>query len=141
MSAVNVARIGPGAYAVTIEGRREIVYAAVSAKTRWASCRGEVFREVEDQTDSADPAHAGHDAQRARRHEHTALPLAAPMPATVLKVLVTPGAVVKKGDTLVILEAMKMELPLRASADAVVSAVHCHAGELVKADTVLIELA
>ena len=46
-----------------------------------------------------------------------------------------------KGDTLVILEAMKMELPLRASADAVVSAVHCHAGELVKADTVLIELA
>ncbi len=33
------------------------------------------------------------------------------MPATVLKVLVQPGSVVKKGDTVVILEAMKMELP------------------------------
>ncbi|MEQ1869696.1 MAG: biotin/lipoyl-containing protein [Vicinamibacterales bacterium] len=141
MSAVDVARIGPGAYAVTIEGRREIVYVAVSAKTRWASCRGEVFREAEDSTDSTDPTNAGRDTQGARRDKQAALPLAAPMPATVLKVLVTPGAVVKRGDTLVILEAMKMELPLRASADAVVSAVHCHAGELVKADTVLVELA
>ncbi len=141
MSAVDVARIGPGAYAVTIEGRREIVYVALSAKTRWASCRGEVFREAEDPTDSAGPTNAGRDTQGARRDKHTALPVAAPMPATVLKVLVTPGAVVKRGDTLVILEAMKMELPLRASADAVVSAVHCHAGELVKADTVLVELA
>ena len=41
-------------------------------------------------------------------------PLTAPMPATVLKVLVAAGDVVKKGDAVVMLEAMKMELPLRA---------------------------
>ena len=63
------------------------------------------------------------------------------MPATVLKVLVSAGAPVKKGDTLVILEAMKMELPLRAPADATVAAVHCREGELVQPDTVLVELA
>jgi biotin carboxyl carrier protein len=63
------------------------------------------------------------------------------MPATVLKVLVAVGARVKKGETLVILEAMKMELPLRASVDATVTAVGCREGELVQPETVLVELA
>jgi biotin carboxyl carrier protein len=62
------------------------------------------------------------------------------MPATVLKVLAKVGAAVKKGETLVILEAMKMELPLRAAADATVSAVRCREGELVQPDAVLVEL-
>ena len=44
------------------------------------------------------------------------------------------------GDTLVILEAMKMELPLRAPADGRVTAVHCQPGQLVQPDTSLIEL-
>ena len=47
------------------------------------------------------------------------------MPATIVKVLATPGQAVKAGDTLVIVEAMKMELPVRAPSDAVVKAVHC----------------
>ena len=62
------------------------------------------------------------------------------MPATVLKVLVAPGATVSKGDTLLILEAMKMELPIRAAANAVVLEVRCREGELVQPDTVLVEL-
>jgi 3-methylcrotonyl-CoA carboxylase alpha subunit len=66
--------------------------------------------------------------------------LSAPMPATVVKVLARPGATVKKGDTLILLEAMKMELPLRAPADATVKAVHCAEGELVRPEQTLIEL-
>ena len=62
------------------------------------------------------------------------------MPARVIKVLVQPGAAVKKGDTLVMLEAMKMELPVRAPADGKVAAVHCRDGELVQADVVLLDL-
>jgi biotin carboxyl carrier protein len=62
------------------------------------------------------------------------------MPATVIKVLVAPGAIVKKGDTVIVLEAMKMELPIRAPADATVMAVHCREGELVQPDAALIEL-
>jgi biotin carboxyl carrier protein len=62
------------------------------------------------------------------------------MPATVVAVLVERGASVKRGDALVLLEAMKMELPLRASGDAVVRAVHCREGQLVQPDAVLIEL-
>jgi acetyl-CoA carboxylase biotin carboxylase subunit len=66
--------------------------------------------------------------------------ITAPMPATVLKVHVNAGDAVKKGDTLVLLEAMKMELPLRAPGDATVAAVRCREGELVQADAVLVEL-
>jgi biotin carboxyl carrier protein len=62
------------------------------------------------------------------------------MPATVIKIPVKPGDAVKKGDVLVLLEAMKMELPIRAAGDAVVRAVYCREGELVQADAPLVEL-
>ena len=62
------------------------------------------------------------------------------MPATVIKVLVGRGAKVRKGDTVVLLEAMKMELPVRALADGQVVAVNCREGDLVQPDHVLIEL-
>jgi 3-methylcrotonyl-CoA carboxylase alpha subunit len=62
------------------------------------------------------------------------------MPATVVKVLVAPGQAVRHGDTLVVLEAMKMELPIRAPGDATVKAVNCREGELVQPDRALVEL-
>ena len=65
----------------------------------------------------------------------------APMPATVIKVQVKPGDAVKKGDVVVVLEAMKMELPIRALGDGVVSAVRCREGELVQADATLVAFA
>ena len=45
----------------------------------------------------------------------------------------------KKGDIVIVLEAMKMELPIRALGDAVVKAVHCREGELVQPDAMLVE--
>jgi biotin carboxyl carrier protein len=65
--------------------------------------------------------------------------LTAPMPATVIKVRVKRGDAVKKGDIVIVLEAMKMELPVRALGDAVVAAVCCKEGELVQADATLVE--
>jgi biotin carboxyl carrier protein len=79
-------------------------------------------------------------ATRRRSSAEGAQSIAAPMPATVVKLLVKAGDAVKKGDTLVILEAMKMELPLRADGDATVTAVHCREGDLVQPDAVLVEM-
>jgi biotin carboxyl carrier protein len=62
------------------------------------------------------------------------------MPARVIRILVQSDSAVKKGDTLIVLEAMKMELPIRAPADGTVAAIHCRDGELVQADAVLIEI-
>ena len=62
------------------------------------------------------------------------------MPATVRQVVVSPGARVQQGDVLLVLEAMKMELPIRAPGDGTVAAVKCRQGELVQAGQELIEL-
>jgi biotin carboxyl carrier protein len=62
------------------------------------------------------------------------------MPATVVAIHVKPGDRVSRGQAVMLLDAMKMELPLRAAADGIVSAVHCKAGDLVQADAVLLEL-
>jgi 3-methylcrotonyl-CoA carboxylase alpha subunit len=66
--------------------------------------------------------------------------LTAPMPATVLDVKVAAGDEVKAGDILLILEAMKMELPVRAPGDGRVKTVHCRPGDLVQPETSLIDL-
>ena len=64
----------------------------------------------------------------------------APMPGTVIKVNVEPGATVKARDPLVVLEAMKMETPLVSPYDATVRAVHVAEGDRVAGGAVLIEL-
>ena len=67
--------------------------------------------------------------------------LTAPMPATVIEIKVAIGAPVKRGDILIVLEAMKMELPVRAPGDGQVKAIHCRPGDLVQPETSLIEIA
>lgn len=66
--------------------------------------------------------------------------LRAPMSATVIRVHVSVGSAVSEGDPLVVVEAMKMEMPLRAPHAGIVSAIHCREGELVPAGAVLVEL-
>ena len=66
--------------------------------------------------------------------------ITAPMPATVVKIQVQTGDQLEKGDTILLLEAMKMELPVRAPGDARVKAICCREGDLVPADATLVEL-
>ena len=63
------------------------------------------------------------------------------MPATVVRIDAAPGNAVRRGDTLIILEAMKMELPVRAPADGKVTAVLCKPGDLVQPGVALVEIA
>ncbi|NSL90050.1 biotin/lipoyl-containing protein [Chitinophaga solisilvae] len=64
----------------------------------------------------------------------------APMPGLVLKVLVTPGQAIRKGDPVLILEAMKMENVFKATADAVVKEVKVTERTAVEKGEVLIVL-
>jgi 3-methylcrotonyl-CoA carboxylase alpha subunit len=104
----------------------ERLYAVSSGPTAWVFRNGFVFEVTEE------PA----TRKRAGAHES----LTAPMPATVIQINVSPGAEVKRGDILLLLEAMKMELPLRAPADGRVTAIQCEAGQLVQPGATLIEL-
>jgi acetyl/propionyl-CoA carboxylase alpha subunit len=64
----------------------------------------------------------------------------APMPGTVIRVLVEPGAKVAARQPLVLLEAMKMETPLVSPFEATVRAVHVGEGDRVAGGAVLVEL-
>ena len=55
----------------------------------------------------------------------------APMPGTIVSVLVQPGAEVKAGQDLVVMESMKLEVTIRAPHDGRIAAVHCAPGDQV----------
>ena len=66
--------------------------------------------------------------------------LTAPMQGTVVKVAVEDGTTVEAGDTIVVIEAMKMEQPLKAHKAGVVSGLAATVGETVTAGTVLAQI-
>ncbi|WP_040197603.1 biotin/lipoyl-containing protein [Candidatus Soleaferrea massiliensis] len=69
-----------------------------------------------------------------------AVQVKAPMPGTILDIKVSAGQQVKKGDVLVILEAMKMENEIMAPQDGTVDAVHVQKGASVNSDDVVVSL-
>ena len=90
---------------------------------------------VEEGTGSAAAA-----APKAAPKSAGAVKVAAPMPGKILKVNVTAGQAVKKGDVLVVLEAMKMENEIQAPQDGTVASVDTSAGATVESGDVLVSL-
>ena len=138
MAGPTILRLGDQEFRVEIDGDRVLVdgtavdvpvraEAVADGDTRWVFLDGEVY-EFEVQR-----------AGRKRTAGHHGS-LTAPMPATVVRVNTQPGVRVKKGETLLVLEAMKMELPVRATTDGVVAAVNCRVGELVQPGVPLVEI-
>ena len=124
---VTVTSLGDGRYEVVTAGGRKLVYGVRRGGATWIFLDGRVFVVEPD------------DAQAGPRHRDEAA-LAAPMPATVVAINVTPGQAVKAGDTLVVLEAMKMELAVTAPHDGRVRRVACRVGELVQPGVPLVEI-
>jgi len=67
--------------------------------------------------------------------------LKAPMPGMVIKVLAIAGQQIKKGDSLLILEAMKMENIIKAASDCLVTSIHIRAGDKVEKNQVIMNFA
>lgn len=129
-AAFAVTAAGPGVYVVDDGMQRWHVAVAESGETRWVSVNGQVAI-VEVDTGSG---------RGSRKKTAAGGAMMAPMPATVVKVLVAAGQSVAEGETVLVLEAMKMELPIRAPRDGIVLAVRCTQGELVQPGVVLVEL-
>jgi 3-methylcrotonyl-CoA carboxylase alpha subunit len=126
-----VTPLGNGRYLVQKDARRQVAYAVVDGSRVWVFLSGRVTIVDTDRTAQLQHGRPDHDAAQA---------LAAPMPATVASIAVKPGDRVSRGDVLVTLEAMKMELPITAPHDGVVKAVSCREGELVQPGVPLLEL-
>ena len=130
--AVSVHAAGDRRWRVGTGEREETVYAVGSGTVVWVWARGRAFRLEVGERATAARTRSGRSASDA---------LSAPMPATVRAVLVAAGDAVRAGDTLLVLEAMKMELPVRAPVDGVVTAIRCQPGDLVQAGVPLVEVA
>jgi propionyl-CoA carboxylase alpha chain len=61
------------------------------------------------------------------------------MPGLVMSIAVTEGQEVKVGETLAVVEAMKMENVLRAERDGTVKTIHARPGATLAVDTVIME--
>ena len=119
---------GTGRLKVASASGEKVGNAIVAGDSVWVTVDGEVF--VFD------------NRQRSRQDRRGARDHAAftpPMPATVVRIAVTPGQNVQAGDILISLEAMKMELPIRAPRDGIVRTIHCREGELVQPDQPLLD--
>ena len=128
-SSFQVAPLGAGRYRVSQGSRQWLVYGVATRDERWVFFEGRVYV-----IDVAPPS------RRKARHGHDDAALASPMPATVVLINVQPGQQVERGDLLVMLEAMKMELPIKAPRAGRVTTLSCKPGELVQPGVPLLEL-
>ena len=116
----------------TLDGGGDVVTATVvrAGADVWVAIDGEVYR-----------CGAASNARAETGTGATASPrVTAPMPGKVLDVLVTDGQTVAAGDSLVVLEAMKMETVTTADAAGRVVRVHVAPGAMVEPGQVLVEL-
>jgi 3-methylcrotonyl-CoA carboxylase alpha subunit len=126
---LDVVALGNGRYLVRDGSSTRIAFAVAAPRETWVFLDGRTYLvtssgTVGTRTASTDEAGT----------------LAAPMPATVVKIEVALGQSVTRDSLLIMLEAMKMELPIRAPRDGRVTAIHCRAGEIVQAGVPLLEL-
>ena len=123
----SAARTADGTTALDLDGVREIarvtrIGAELQVRMRAVTWR---FRLPQDAAD-ADEAEAGGDR------------LLAPIPGTITQVLAEAGAAIARGETIVVLEAMKTVFRLVAPADAVVAEIACRTGDAVQEGQLLV---
>jgi biotin carboxyl carrier protein len=140
----SVIEISPGELILEQDGRRMRMFVAVDGEVSWVFFEGHVYQlEIAERTARLKPGATmtGATKTTVTKRSHAGMPgaVTAPMPATVLRIQAKPGATVKKGDTLIVLEAMKMEMPLRSPQDGTIAAVHCAEGQLVQPGVSLVE--
>ena len=126
---VELLNASDGRLDLLIDGRRYAAYVSSDGQDRWVTLDGRTYRLTRSLAASrASVAHEGTSE------------LAAPMPGQVRAVNVTAGDPVKKGQTLLVLEAMKMEIRLQASYDGTILSVDAKVGQTVERDQVLVRL-
>lgn len=114
-----------------VQGQRRVGAVAVSGAVTWFSLDGEVW------TVDAESRSSRRGAKASLKDPGQVI---APMPGKIIKVFVKPGDKIQTGDTLVVMEAMKMEYTLKALAAGTVKVVTCAAAEQVVLGAILVEL-
>jgi biotin carboxyl carrier protein len=119
-----------GQLELLVDGQRVTAHVSPDGAKRWVTVNGQTFV----LTKSAAGAKRG-----GTGHDH-ASELAAPMPGLVRSVNVEQGESVSKGQTLLVLEAMKMEIRIHSPREGVIQRLFVKQGQTVEREQVLIEI-
>ena len=125
---VQVIRAEDGRMDLLIDGQRVNAHVSSDMAKRWVTIDGHTIMLTKTSG-----------AKQGVRHDHAG-GLIAPMPGQVRSVSVSVGDVVKKGQTLLTMEAMKMEIRIQALKDGRVTALHAAQGQTVEREQILIEV-
>lgn len=113
-----------------VDGKRLIAYVSSDSTKRWITVNGQTFV-LNKSSGTRKGGHAG---------QHAAGELTAPMPGQIRAVNVNEGEAVAKGQTLLVLEAMKMEIRVHAPFDGVVAALSVKVGQTVEREQILVKM-
>ena len=122
--------LGDGWFLVTEGDKRWRVAVAEAPDGTWVFVDGQVAR-LTAKTSGSSRRGAKHGSDTG---------VMAPMPATVVSINAAVGDAVTDGQTLIVLEAMKMELPIKSPRAGLVKAIHCAKGDLVQPNVSLLEI-
>lgn len=127
---IEIVRSEDGILDLLIDGKRTTASVSSDNSRRWVTVNGQTFV----LTKSSGARQGGHG------HHHAAGELTAPMPGQIRALNVSAGDAVTKGQTLLVLEAMKMEIRVQAPMDGVVKKLSVKQGQTVEREQVLIEI-
>lgn len=127
---VEILHANDGRLDVLVDGRRVTAYVSSDHAKRWVTVNGQTFL----LTKSSGTQRSGHGVH------HAAGELTAPMPGQVRAVHISEGDTVTKGQTLLVLEAMKMEIRIHAPQDGVVKKLFVKQGETVEREQTLLSV-
>jgi 3-methylcrotonyl-CoA carboxylase alpha subunit len=125
---VKIIRAENGRMDLLIDGERVTACVSSDMAKRWVTVNGQTVMLAKTSG-----------AKQGVRHDHAG-GLTAPMPGQVRSVSVGVGDAVKKGQTLAVIEAMKMEIRIQALKDGIVKIVHVKQGQTVEREQILIEM-
>ena len=127
---VEILRSENGKLDLLIDDERVTAYVSTDKAKRWVTVNGQTF--VLTKQTGARKSVGG--------HHHAAGELTAPMPGQIRAVNVKEGDAVAKGQTLLVLEAMKMEIRIQSPMDGIVKSLAMKTGQTVEREQVLVEI-
>lgn len=125
---VQIIRAANGRMDLLVDGQRVTAHVSSDVAKRWVTINGQTLMLTKTSG-----------AKQGVRHDHAG-GLIAPMPGQIRSVSVSVGDAVKKGQTLLTMEAMKMEIRIQALKDGVVKSVSVMQGQTVEREQILVEV-
>lgn len=128
-----ITKRAPGALTFLIEDKPQLGYYAIDGDTIWVHINGK--------TDKLDLSSGEFQRQHAQVLDLSPdATVRAPMPGQIRSLRVKEGGIVEKGEVILILEAMKMEIRILATQSGFISRLPIREGERVERDSVLAEI-